>query len=93
MQEYVASRLSEGNKIFPSHIMLDERGITFKVPGFFSGKETTILFSSITSVEIETPMIGFSTINIDTKGEGKIVANGFTKKEVTEMKEFILSKM
>ncbi len=93
MQEFIASRLSEGNKLYPPHIIIDERGITLKLPGFFKGKETTMLYSSITSVDIETPMVGYSTINIDTKGEGKISAHGFTKAEVTEMKALILSKM
>jgi hypothetical protein len=93
MQEYIASRLSEGNKLYPAHIIIDDRGVTLKLPGFFSGKETTILFSSISSVDIETPLVGYSTIGIETKGEGKIIAHGFTKAEVTEMKQDILSKM
>jgi len=93
MQEFTASRLSEGNKFFPSHIIIDDNGVTLKVPGFFSGKETTILFGSISSVDIETPFIGFSTISIETKGEGKIIAKGFTKSEVTQMKELVLDNM
>lgn len=93
MQEFTASRLSEGNKLFPSHIIIDDSGVTLKVPGFFSGKETTILFGSISSVDIETPFIGFSTISIETKGEGKIIAKGFTKSEVTGMKQLILDNM
>jgi hypothetical protein len=93
MQEFTASRLSEGNKLFPPHIIIDDSGVTLKVPGFFSGKETTILFDSISSVDIETPFIGFSTIGIETKGEGKIIAKGFTKSEVAEMKQLILDKM
>lgn len=93
MREFKASRLSKGNKLFPAHIIIDDSGVTLKVPGFFSGKETTILFDSISSVDIETPFIGFSTIGIETKGEGKIIAKGFTKTEVTEMKQVILNKM
>ena len=93
MNEYVASRFSEGNKLYPAHIIIDERGITLKLPGLFNGKETTILFNSLTSVNIDVPLIGYSTIDIETKGEGKIVAHGFTKDEVKEMKELILSKM
>jgi hypothetical protein len=93
MQEFKASRLSEGNKLYPARIIIDDRGITLKLPGFFKGKETTILFNSVTSVDIETPLIGFSTIGIETKGESKIIAHGFTKAEVVEMKQLILSKM
>ena len=93
MKEFIASRLSAGNKLYPPHIIIDDRGVTLKLPGFFSGKETTILYSSISSVDIETPLIGYSTINIETKGESAIPAHGFTKAEVIEMKELILSKM
>lgn len=93
MKEFIASRLSEGNKLYPAHIIIDDSGVTLKLPGFFSGKETTILFGSISLVDIDTPLIGFSTIGIDTKGQGKIVGNGFTKSEATEMKEAILNNM
>ena len=93
MQEFIASRLSEGNKVYPAHIIIDDGGVTLKLPGFFKGKETTIPFSSIATVDIESPLIGFSTITLETKGEGKVVAHGFTKSEVIEMKQVILSKM
>lgn len=93
MKTYTASHLSEGNKIFACKITIDDKGVTLKVPGFLSGKETTVLFNHISSVDIESPMIGFSTIFIETTGEGKITAHGFTKAEVTEMKEMILSRM
>jgi hypothetical protein len=93
MQEYIASRLSKGNKVYPIHIIIDESGVTLKLPGFFKGKETTTLFGSISSVDIETPLVGFSTLSIETKGDGKIVAHGFTKSEVKEMKQVILSRM
>ena len=93
MQEYIASRLSENNKLYPIHIIIDDRGVTLRQPGLFNAKETTLLFNSITSVDIETPLVGFSTITIESKGESKIPAHGFTKAEVIEMKQLILSKM
>ena len=93
MKTYTASHLSEGNKIFASKITIDDKGLTLKIPGFFSGKESTVLYNHISAVDIESPMIGFSTIFIETTGEGKITAHGFTKAEVKEMKELILSKM
>jgi uncharacterized membrane protein YdbT with pleckstrin-like domain len=93
MSTYSASRLSEGNKIFPCVIQIEEQAVTFKVPGFFNGKETTIPMSRISSVDIETPMIGYSTIIIETTGEGSVRAHGFTKSEVKEMKKDILSKI
>ena len=93
METFTASHLSEGNKIFACKISIDDKGITFKIPGFLSGKESTVPYNHISAVDIESPMIGFSTIYIETTGEGKISAHGFTKAEVKKMKEMILSKM
>ena len=93
MPTYIASRLTGGNRILPDQITIDETGVTLKEPGIFSGEEKTIPFSRISSVEIDCPLIGFSTITIETTGEGGIVVDGFTKDEVTEMKKLIISKM
>ncbi len=93
MHTYKASRISEGNKIFPCKITIHDKGITLKIPSLFSGKESTVTYNHISAVDIESPMIGYSTIYIETTGEGKITAHGFTKAAVTEMKEMILAKM
>jgi hypothetical protein len=78
MKTYKASRLSEGNKLFACKITIDDKGVTLKVPGFFSGKETTVMYNHISAVDIESPMIGYSTIILKLQG-GKITAHGFTK--------------
>ncbi len=89
--EYTASRLSEGNKLFPAKITITENGVTLKIPGFLSGSEQSIPFDTISSVDIETPFIGFSTIKIYSTGWDDIIASGFTKAEVKEMKNAILN--
>jgi hypothetical protein len=93
MKSYTASRLTDGNGIFPSRIIIGDSTVTFKIPSLFSGQETTIPFSRISSVNIDSPFIGFSTIIIETTGEGQILAKGFLKSEVEEMKALILSKL
>jgi hypothetical protein len=93
LKKYTASRLVSGNRVFPSQIIIDEKGITIKNPSFFSGDETTIPFSRISSVSIDSPFVGYSTIIIETTGEGAIKANGFLKSEVIEIKEFILNRL
>lgn len=93
MKKYTASRISEGNKLFPCEILMDELAITLKQPGFLNGKETTIPMNRISSVDIETPLVGYSTIIIETTGEGSIRAHGFTKAEVSEIKTTLLSKI
>lgn len=93
MITYTASRLTAGNRIFPSKIIIDDLGVTLKDPALLSGKEKTIPYTRISSVNIDCPFIGFSSIMIETTGEGSIHVHGFTKKEVTEMKELILKRM
>jgi len=93
METFIASRLTEGNRIFPSRIIIDKLGITLKVPGFFSGNKKTIPFNRISSVDIDCPFIGYSTIIIETTGEGEIRAHGFTKDELKRMKKIILEKI
>jgi uncharacterized membrane protein YdbT with pleckstrin-like domain len=93
MKKFTASRLSSGNFFFPVRITLDERGVTLRIPSFFSGDEKTIPYSRISSVDVNTPMIGFSDIKINTTGEGAIAAHGFYKSEVKEIKEFVLEKI
>jgi len=44
-------------------------------------------------VDVDCPLVGYSTIIIQTTGEGKIDAHGFTKSEVIEMKKMILEKI
>lgn len=90
METFIASRLSEGNKTFPIKIIVDEIGITLKHPGLFSGQEQTVPFSRISSVDVDCPLVGFSTIIVHATGQGKIEAHGFTKAEVNQMRKLIL---
>ena len=83
-----ASRLSEGNKLFPTEIHLESTGITVKIPGLFSGESKHFDFTHIASVDINTPMLGFSTITIFAGGT-RMSAHGFTKVEVKQVKEGI----
>jgi hypothetical protein len=89
--EITASRLSDGNKLFPARITLTVHGVTLKVPGFLGGSEQTIPFDRISSVDIETPFVGFSTIKIYSVGWDVIVASGFAKADVKAMKDGILN--
>lgn len=93
METFITSRLTEGNRVFPSKIIVDDLGITLKIPGFFRGNEKTIPYSRISSVDIDCPFIGYSTIIIETTGEGRIRAHGFTKSEVKRIRELILEKI
>jgi uncharacterized membrane protein YdbT with pleckstrin-like domain len=93
MELFVASRLTSGNRVFPARIIIDGQGVTLKIPGLFSGNEKTVPYTRISSVDIDRPFIGFSTISIETTGEGSIRAHGFTSSKVKRMKELILERI
>lgn len=94
MKTYQASKLASGvSKIFPHKVTITNNSVTIIEPGLFSNKEKTIPFSKIASVDVDCPMIGFSTIRIETTGNDNLTINGFTKDEVNEMKQSILSKI
>lgn len=86
MKEFQASRLSEGNKVMPNTIKIDDFGVTLKIPGAFSGQEKTLNYHQISSVQIDSPMVGFSTITFDTIGWDRIIAKGFAKEDAHEVK-------
>jgi uncharacterized membrane protein YdbT with pleckstrin-like domain len=93
MEVFIASRLTRGNKVFPSKIIIDQLGVTLKIPGLFSGNEKTVPYTRISSVDIVCPFVGYSTIIIETTGEGSIRAHGFTNSSVKRMKELLLEKI
>lgn len=94
MKVYQASKLAAGvSKVFPHRITISDNSVTITEPGLFSNKEKTIPFSKIASVNINSPLVGFSTITLETTGNDSLTINGFTKEEVREMKQTILGKI
>jgi uncharacterized membrane protein YdbT with pleckstrin-like domain len=90
---FAASRLTSGNRILPTKLQIDDVGVTIIEPGIFNDSRTTMPFSRIASIDIDCPLIGFSSISIVTSGEGNFRVNGFTKKEVEEMKTLIFKML
>lgn len=86
--KFIASRLSEGNKIFPTEIHCEEQGITVRIPGLFKGESQYFDYQQLSSVGVEDPMIGFSTITFYAGGNF-ISAHGFTRAEVNQIKDLI----
>lgn len=89
MKEYQANRLSGGNRLFPAQIKIDDFGVTLKIPGVFSGEEKSLGFHQISSIKIDSPLVGFSKITFDTIGWDRVVAEGFEKADANEIKEVV----
>lgn len=88
--KFIASRLSEGNKVFPTEINCEAHGLTVKIPGLFRGESQYFDYQQISSIGVDSPLIGFSTITFYA-GVNFISAHGFTSDEVNQIKQIILS--
>lgn len=86
---YTASRISEGNVLFPPTIIFDDNGVTVRCPFIFSGKSTYIPYPCISSVHIETPIVGFSTISFHAFGN-RVSIHGFLRWDAVEMRQIII---
>lgn len=86
--KFTASRLSEGNKAFPTEIILTENNIEIKKPGVFSGDSKYLNYEDITAIEVDSPMIGFSTIRLFLTGI-KVEVHGFSKSDIQEIRKLI----
>jgi len=93
MLKFTASRLSEGNSLFPSQMILTENFLTVRVPGLFSGDEVSLPYHVISSVYVDTPMIGYSSIYIVIYGTETVGIHGFLQREVTYMRDVILNQL
>lgn len=86
--KFIASRLSEGNKVFPAEIHLEENGLTVKIPGLFSGRAEYFDYARISNISVNTPVIGYSTITFRAAG-ARVTAHGFSSSDVRQIKQAV----
>lgn len=86
--KYTASRLSEGNKVFPAEITTELNGLTVKIPGLFNGQTRHLDYQNIGEVSVNAPLVGYSTITFYTAGT-RVSVHGFTSDEVKQIKKAI----
>jgi len=77
-KKYTASRISDGNKLFPPTITVEKNGLTVKLPGLFSGSEKFVSFKDISSISYDAPMVGFTKLQLNIHG-AKTTVEGFYK--------------
>ena len=85
--KFTASRLSDGNKVFPDEITIDDYSVTIKSPKLFGGVSKSFPLGQI-SVKVNTPMIGYSDITLFSQGTGMSV-HGFTSSDAKSIKSLI----
>ena len=84
-----ASRLSSGNHLFPTQVLITPSSVVQYTPRWIGRLEETIHMAHIASVKIETGML-FSNVLIETSGgSDPIVCHGHGKRDAARMKTLI----
>ena len=84
-----ASRLSRGNRIFPTQVVITPTSVTHYTPQFVGKLEESIHMAHVASIKIDTHIV-FSDVYIETTGgQNPIVCHGHTKGEAVTMKKTI----
>jgi len=84
-----ASRLSKGNHLFPTQVVITPTSITHFRPQWIGKLEESIHMAHVASIKIDTHLL-FSDVFIETTGgQNPIVCHGHTKGEAVVMKKTI----
>ncbi len=84
-----ASRLSSGNRLFPTQVQIMPAAIVHYTPQWIGKREHSIHIAHVSSVTIDTNLM-FSDLLIETSGGTTPVAcHGHSKRDAIEMKHLI----
>jgi hypothetical protein len=84
-----ASRLSSGNRIFPTQVLITPTSVVHYTPSWIGRQEKTIHMAHLSSVKIDTGML-LSDVLIETSGGSHpINCHGHRKGDATAMKRLI----
>jgi hypothetical protein len=84
-----ASRLSSGNHLFPTQVLISPTSVVHYTPRWIGKQEETIHMAHVASVKIDTGMM-FSNVLIETSGgSAPIACHGHRKGDAVEMKTLI----
>ena len=88
-ESFSASRLTRGNRIFPTRIEVSPDRVARIKPRLVGSTEESIAISNVASVQIATGLL-FSDIRIDsTGGSNPTESHGHTKGDARRIRELI----
>jgi hypothetical protein len=84
-----ASRLSSGNRLFPTQVQITPTAIVHYTPHWFGRSEHSIHVAHVASVRVDTGVL-FSDVYIETSGGASPVkCHGHRKRDALEMQRLI----
>ena len=84
-----ASRLSAGNRLFPTQVLISPTSVIHYTPQWFGRLEHSIHMAHVASVRIDTKML-FSDVHVETTGGASpIRCHGHKKGDATRIQQLI----
>src|SRR5215475_1851905 len=84
-----ASRLSAGNRLFPTQVLVTPTSVVQYTPRWIGKREETIHMAHVASVRIETGAV-LSNVVIETSGgTDPVLCHGHRKRDATAIKNLI----
>ena len=84
-----ASRLSRGNHLLPTQVLITRTSVVHYTPDWIGRREQSIHLAHVASVKIDTGPF-FSDVVIETSGgAGAVACHGHRKRDAVEMKNLI----
>ncbi len=88
---FVASRLTKGNFLFPTRILIDDRTVMRSKRSWLSVEEESVSIRNVATVNIATGIL-WSDIRIESSGgSDPLESHGHTKRDARRIKERIES--
>lgn len=86
---FLASRLSRGNRLFPTQVKITPTSVVHFTPQWFGQLEQSINIAHVASVKVDTDLL-FAHVCIETTGgHNAIHCRGHRKGDAMEMKQLI----
>jgi hypothetical protein len=86
---FVASRLSRGNRLFPTQVKITPTSVAHFTPQWFGQLEQSVNIAHVASVKVDTDLL-FAHVCIETTGgHNAIHCRGHRKGDAMEMKQLI----
>lgn len=86
---FVASRMTRGNRIFPSQVIITESSVTLFKPEWIGKMEESLHIAHVASIKIDTNLI-FSDVLIETTGgQDPIICHGHSKGDAVAIKAVV----
>ncbi len=88
-ESFHASRLTRGNRLFPTVIEVSDKAVTRRKRSWFSRDEISVSITKVASVHIKTGMLWSEVLIESSGGSDPMASHGHSKADALRIKELI----